>query len=394
MNNQEIFTPEEEKENNERKQELIELIASGEAILIVGAGSSRRVDYPDWPGLLQELENVANRWGDGFKPDTVKCEDDPLAYAEDIKSYICEQKNGLKRYYASLEQLFEFKDSRCKDFHRRLVLLPFRGILTTNYDIVLEVALNEVGQPSTPDNSLVINKDSAGQVDKFLRGLSDAGAPCRIAHLHGRYDYPQNIILSSNDYQKAYGLAAYKDISELKFLGANQVQRGTEWTLHRKLLWAVLATRRVVFVGFSMEDPYFEKMLETVSEDLWRWDKSIHFAIMSISPNSVKDLKDSVKDSKDKAERLKNRYGVDTLFYEDSDKSHLRLDHIVAEIAKKCGVEIQPTIITQEQADDNNRAVDEEPKPALSKSADILIRLEEINQRVDKLMGRKIDNEN
>ena len=174
MNNQEIFTSEERDENTERKRELIELVRSREAILIVGAGSSKRIGYPDWPGLLQELESVADRWSDGFKPDTAKREDDPLAYAEDIKSYICEQKNGLKRYYASLEQLFEVKDSRCKDFHKRLVLLPFRGILTTNYDIVLEAALDEVGQPSTPDTSLVINKDSAGQVDKFLRGLSDA----------------------------------------------------------------------------------------------------------------------------------------------------------------------------------------------------------------------------
>ena len=49
MNNQEIFTPEERDENTERKRELIELVASGEAILIVGAGSSVRVDYPDWP---------------------------------------------------------------------------------------------------------------------------------------------------------------------------------------------------------------------------------------------------------------------------------------------------------------------------------------------------------
>lgn len=70
MNDQEIFTTEEQKENDERKRELIELVASGEAILIVGAGSSRRVRYPDWPGLLQELENRASKYG--FKPDEDK----------------------------------------------------------------------------------------------------------------------------------------------------------------------------------------------------------------------------------------------------------------------------------------------------------------------------------
>ena len=48
MNNQkiilpEVFTPEERNENADRKRELIELVASGEAILIVGAGSSARL---------------------------------------------------------------------------------------------------------------------------------------------------------------------------------------------------------------------------------------------------------------------------------------------------------------------------------------------------------------
>ena len=378
MNNREIFTSEERDENTERGRELIELVRSEEAILIVGAGSSKRVGYPDWPGLLSQLESVANRWSDGFKPDTVKREDDPLAYAEDIKSYICEQKNGLKRYYASLDQLFEGKDSRCKNFHKRLVLLPFRGILTTNYDIVLEAALDEVGQPSTPDISLVINKDSAGQVDKFLRGLSDASAPRRIAHLHGRYDNPQNIILSSNDYQKAYGIVVDKDISELKLPSANQVQIGSEWTLHRKLLWAVLATRRVVFVGFSMKDPYFEKMLETVSEDLWRWDKSIHFAIMSISPEDAEDLKD-------KAERLKSEYGVDTVFYEDFDNSHRGLDHIVAEISERCADKDQPPI----DAVEGQPPIDiVEGQPPIDE--DVLDWLEQTNQRME---GR-IDDEN
>lgn len=387
MNNQEIFTSKERDENTERKRELIELVASGEAILIVGAGSSVRVDYPDWPGLLKELEDLASRWIDDFKVNEEKRKNDPLVYAEELKSYIGNATGDLERYYALLERLFESKYPPCTDFHKKLVSLPFRGILTTNYDIVLEAALNEARQPSTPDNSLIVNRDSAGQVDKFLRGLSDASTPRRIAHLHGRYDHPKNIILSSNDYQKAYGIVVDKDISELKLPSANQVQIGSEWTLHRKLLWAVLATRRVVFVGFSMEDPYFEKMLETVSNDLWRWDKSIHFAIMSISSKGAEN-------SKVEAESLKNKYGVGTVFYEDNDGSHLRLEHIVAEIVKECGVEVQSPIVTQEQTADDIPAIDEEPKPALSKSADILIRLEEINQRVDKLMGRKIDHEN
>ena len=52
-----------------------------------------------------------------------------------------------------------------------------------------------------------------------------------------------------------------------------------------------------------MDDPYLNKMLEIVGKDLWVRNKSIHFAIMGISPENMKD-------SKDKAERLKLKYGV------------------------------------------------------------------------------------
>ena len=378
MNNREIFTSEERDENTERKRQLIELVASGEAILIVGAGSSVRVDYPDWSGLLKELETLASRWVDGFKPNEEKREKDPLVYAEDLKSYIGSATGNLERYYALLQNLFSPKNPPCEDFHRRLVSLPFRGILTTNYDAVLEAALGEIEPSSAYDNSLIIDHGSAGRVHDFLMLMNnDKRMTRRIAHLHGKFNPASSIILSIEDYERAYGLK----------LTSNQVQRDSEWTLHRKLLWAVLATRRAVFIGFSMEDPYFEKMLETVSNDLWRWDKSIHFAIMSISPESTEN-------SKVEAERFNQKYGVGTVFYEDYDGSHLHLDHIVAEIAKECGVEIRSTVISQEQADDNNRAVDEEPKPILSKSADILVRLEEINQRVEKFMGRNIDDEN
>ena len=348
MNNPEIFTPDEpdDDENEDRKRELIELVASGEALLIVGAGSSARVGYGTWDGLLEELENLANRCG----PDLDQTrKGDALAYTEDIKSHIRDKTGDLSRYYALLQNLFSPKEPPFEDFHRKLVSLPFRGILTTNYDTVLEAALGELEPRSAYDNSLVIDENSAGRVHEFLMAMNnDKRMTRRIAHLHGKFDIPGSIILSIEDYHKVYGLR----------LPANQGQRNAEWTLHRKLLWAVLATRRVVFVGFSMEDPYFDNMLETVSTDLWRWDKSIHFAIMSISSEGSES-------SKSNADRLKHEYGVGTVFYEDLDNSHQGLVQIVDEIHEVCTVRSQPT-------------------------ADQVDWLEEVNQR----MERGIDDEN
>ena len=362
--------------------QLTELVKSGEAVLIVGAGSSVRVGHPDWSCLLKQLENLAGEYSKGyglsrkkvprdpkkpsfwqkltffvrflnrsesFTPDCEKREKDPLAYAEDIKSYIRKQKGGLEKYYALLGQLFEAKDPPCTDFHRKLVAMPFRGILTTNYDRVLEAALGEIERPPGDDNSLVISEDSAGQVNKFLMGMTDSSMPRRVAHLHGRYDYPKNIILSGKEYQKAYGLK----------LTANQMRKNSKSTLHQKLLWSTLASRRIVFVGFSMNDPYFKRMLETVSNDLWRGSKSTHYAILGILPDRAEYSK---------AKELKRDYGIDTVFYEVVEKSHDSLDDLIDEIAKKCDVEIQSPI-------------------------DELGWLEQTNRRMEQFMGRRIGNE-
>lgn len=393
MNDQEIFTPEERDENTRRKRDLIELVDSGEAILFVGAGSSVRVGYPDWWDLIKKLEDLAYECGGGFKPEKENYKNgdslEYLTYAGKIKSHICKQNGDLSKYYDLLYEEFKPKSFSVDDFHQRLVSLPWRGILTTNYDIVLEAALGAIKPLYASDNSLVIDDQSAGRVHEFLMAMNnDKQIPKRIAHLHGKFDPVNSIILDDVDYRQAYGIEVVKEtpelkynlkISDLKFYRGNPAQIDSKWTLHRKLLWSVLATRRVVFVGFSLDDPYFEKMLETVSKDLWRWDKSIHFAIMSISP-------DSVQDSKDKAKKLKREYGIETVFYENLDGSHLSLDHIIAEIVQKSNVEVQPAIESQNELDDTDLSEDEKPKPVASGPQEALDRIERINE----LMERRI----
>ena len=194
---------------------------------------------------------------------------------------------------------------------------------------MLEAALSEIEHESASDNSLVIDERSAGRVHEFLMAMNnDKRMTRRIAHLHGTFNPADSIILSIEGYKDAYGLDPTGEEDEQK----------NESKLRFRLLWAVLATRRVVFVGFSMDDPYLNKILETVSEDLWTWNKSTHFAIMSISSENAED-----SNSKEKSERLNNKYGVGTVFYEDSDNSHQGLEQIIDDIHEACEVKDQPT---------------------------------------------------
>jgi hypothetical protein len=323
MNNQninlpEVFTPEERNENAERKRELIKLVVSGEAVLMVGSGSSARLKYVTWDGLLEKLEELAIQCGDGLDQSRKK---DLLVYAEDIKSHINEKTGSLKRYHDCLYDLFKRKSPPCEpcdDFHKMLVSLPFRGILTTNYDTVLEAALGVIDPGPASDNFLVIDESSAARVHEFLMSMNnDRRMTKRIAHLHGKFDPAASIILTIEDYRRAYGLN----------LTDEESHQQNESKLRFRLLWAVLATRRVVFVGFSMEDPYLNKILEVVTEDLWTWNKSTHFAIMSISSKDAEN-------SKDKAKMLDMKYGVSTVFYEDTDGSYKGLEKIIEEINK------------------------------------------------------------
>ena len=121
-----------------------------------------------------------------------KRKDDPskyLEYAEDIKLHIRDKTSNLRRYHDFLYRLFERKSPPCDDFHKMLVSLPFRGILTTNYDTVLEAALGAIDQESASDNSLVIDENSGARVHEFLMAMNnDKRMIRRIAHLHGTFN--------------------------------------------------------------------------------------------------------------------------------------------------------------------------------------------------------------
>ncbi len=315
-----VFNSEELVQNELRKKELIELVGSKQALLVVGAGSSALIGYSTWPKLLKKLEELACECARDFNVDEIKRENDPLGYADDIKNHIKKNTKGLDKYHKLLQKEFCPRNPGCKDFHKTLVRLPFKGILTTNYDKVLEAALGEINPEFSYDNSLIIKKNTEGRISEFFLSLDFKEYPRRIAHLHGRFDEPDSIILSSEDYSNFYGFAMSAVEGKLK----DDIPK---WSLHRKFLWSVLATRRIVFIGFSMNDLYLNTMLDFVCRDLWRWNESIHFAVMSISQIKADE-------TKEKAKKLKRDFGIEVVFYEDIDDSHRGLEQIIAEVDK------------------------------------------------------------
>lgn len=317
-----VFSTQERSANEARKAALADTLASTEAVLFVGAGCSVPLGYPAWPSLMQNLEQVAIDCGGAFKADETMRQQDTLRYADRIKDHIRHVAGNLNRYHQRLYRLYEHKTPPFGELHEMLVRLPTRGIVTTNYDPALDAALLSVTPGYAGDNFFVVGEDQAIRVSEFLMRMSRPGSiHRRVAHLHGRYELGESIILSATDYKAAYDLPPEQEVKS---------GRGTvrSWSMHRKVLWTLLATRPVLFVGFSMSDPYLDALLQVVSSDLQRWGEPVHYAIMDIDrTNATHRL--------EQAGVFRREHSVEVVFYENPDGSHEGLPKLIQEFLER-----------------------------------------------------------
>jgi len=265
-------------DNEKIKGELIALLKTNLAILMVGSGSSSIVGYPGWKKLVRDMKNT-------LYPDLPDPTDDTdlLRYAHTIKDKAIKTQDTEKKYYKFLRETFRHQDDgeNYHLFHCSLVKLGFSGMVTTNYDHVLELATQAAYArplycPKCEPIDLCEGKPYT--IFRFLRSLKPDTKHSYILHLHGDYVHPETIILTSNDYLEKYGLL--KDEEEIAI---------PLDTIHRKVIWALITLHPLVFVGFSLTDKYFLKMIETVQSDFELEQKEHnHYAIMGYSNDEDK----------------------------------------------------------------------------------------------------------
>ncbi|WP_185286181.1 SIR2 family protein [Chryseobacterium indologenes] len=347
------FTEEQLEANDSTLKRLVEFTKSGEAILMVGAGCSADL-YPAWQQFVDNLEQETRHVVSDFNEDKSNF----LDFADKVKKIL-----GDDRYYGLIYETFKPKDITHLAFHETLCRLPFRAITTTNYDLVLENALTAV--TGSLSNSLHFEGNTKRKIHEFLQSLNFSSSPKRmIAHLHGIYDIEKSIILSGKEYSSKYGFELDNNTDTLfdqlkgTFISKEQldellIRYGYEWPLRRKLLWSLLATRRIVFIGFSMSDPYFIKMLDFVKDDLSTYNTETHFLILRITPSSaVRSL--------EYAALLKREYGIQTFFFQDEDNSYIGLKQFISELENQIGTLImnnkKTVSISDEEILDNGDA--------------------------------------
>ena len=348
-------------QNQGARAEVLSLIESREAIAFLGAGLSVPLGYPSWPKLLADMAIEGQKL-------------EAFAMPADLGGNYLARAEALKQHFVRLGRLPFYEEMLGRTFaphtdkpnytdtHRLLAGLPFRGFATTNYEDSVECALQYLAPGQCPDHGIVINAEEADRhrVSLFLQSITGGTGTTRyVGHLHGRHSVTKSIILTAGEYEIAYGFPVTTD----------QGNTPERVTFHRHLTWALFATRRMVFIGCSMKDPYIKALLDAVSRDLWQAFAPNHFVIL---PLDAADLESAESTAADFV-----RYGVRVVYYDNLDGNHAGLDRLLEEAAARCERKTSPVAAAKAPA-----APAVNPALGLAGTLGSADWLDEVNERV------------
>jgi hypothetical protein len=226
---------------------LINLLLDLDCSAFVGAGLSVHAGYPTFSQLVEYLMKQAK-----MKAEEFQTTDSLLSKVTEVKKVI--EGNG-GNFYEVLYQRFDSRHFPLKiktELFENFIKIPFRSIVTTNYDSCLEeiAALENLGF-----------SDANIQVFPHLNASNLEAR--RLYHVHGRIDHNDidisstTLILTTEEFDRAYSsesplpgfLSAFLDIHNVLFIG---------FALEERTLFDILelSKRRKDFVlGYPINPP-------------------------------------------------------------------------------------------------------------------------------------------
>ena len=214
--------------------ELLHLINSRETWALIGSGPSIEAGCPTWDELLEQVQTDLN------PHDLSNLNSDPIfVTAQDRKDLpaaftAIESLIGHDALEASVKKSLSVGNGGPGAMHQLLADLPFAGYLTTNYDDLLERALNRVDPGWT----------AVGNVGDEVRKAT--GTAERVVwHIHGAAALDPSrsrLVITEEDYAQIY-------LDESRVF---QQLRG------------LLTNRRIVVIGFGFRDSHMMQLLRAV----------------------------------------------------------------------------------------------------------------------------------
>ncbi len=209
---------------------LVDAVRNRKCVLFVGSGLSSLAGYPSWSRLIERLvaeaKRVPSARTDGLE--VIEARGDYLMLAEFARTTL-----GASDYTDILKEELGHPVMPSAA-HRLIAATDYRGIITTNYDRLFEIAIPQVRSwaPLTFTHEAVSLMGSAlFTPDMFL------------FKMHGDLASPASIVLSSRDYERL-------------LLRSPHV---------RALLFGVFLNYKLLFVGYGLRDPDFNLILRELT---------------------------------------------------------------------------------------------------------------------------------
>ena len=279
-------------------KELYKLLDAEEAIAFVGAGASAGL-WPLWDEFLTGFIEYSLKLGKITRPeaDYLKKEasQNPLEITQQLQNKI-----GDRDYFKYLQATFKDKISpQTGDAytltHKALLQLPIHNYLTLNYDAGLTNARDAL-YPRATTSYFFWDQEEA-------KRIRERGYKRLVLHAHGRHDRADSIILTLNDYRRAYDHQPFV-----------------------RLLNALFNYDNLIFIGFGMTDPYIKQLFNNISKDS-STSPFQHIAFVGLNEAEMKVAHLH-------RERVEMIYGARVLFYPTENHHKALTDWLQMLVAK------------------------------------------------------------
>lgn len=217
-------------------KQLIDASLSGDLVVFAGAGVSvpSPVSLPSFDELIEQIKRFVDPADYIEKRKFKRTEQGELIYTESPEQYLSFLENRGKPVKSACSEIID-SNGLFNDLHKNVLRMVGSNnhlrLVTTNFDNCFENALLELGQECKTYNAPAL------PVGSDFRGL---------VHLHGLYDEPKSMVLTAEDYGKAY------------------VTNG--WA--SRFLTDLFKTYVVLFVGYSCGDSLVDYLTRSISSEI------------------------------------------------------------------------------------------------------------------------------
>lgn len=232
-------------------QDLIVAVRNGSLIPFVGAGLSLSVGhdlFPSWKDLIERFAARLDREAQFKQAKKLRelCTQGEFPQAAENAVAALTKP----RFVEEMQRAFDVPRPRGANLSavEALWRLKPRLVITTNYDSVLEwpsmAPGNSLGgRLEVPEPTLIHNDDPA-----LLRDAA-AGLRTFVWHLHGSIRRPDTLILTQTQYRRLYGSSS---------------EQYKLYQFARERLRHLLASRPLLFVGFSFQDAFVQAQIREI----------------------------------------------------------------------------------------------------------------------------------